>query len=294
MGKLPAFPLYYGDWLRDAAVSACAPATRGIWMDLLCAMHDRGRMGELRGTTDQLARLARCSAAEIVAALTDLQITEAADVTIRNGVVTVINRRMRREAKLRDDNRTRKRRSRGHGDVTEKSRLYSSSSSSKTPLESPQGDKEPTNCRKGKTGGRRDGGRLDRITGSTGSRSEEGDKTAGSNGSKAGKGVGVMPAEAVARAGEWLGLRERLRRAVDEESWGAWIAELVCLGRTDGGIWLAAPSEFMARWVSGTYREAIAAAAGIEAAGVQVSAASGEAEQMDPAGRASGGLAGGM
>jgi len=64
-------------------------------------MHSLGREGVLRGTDEQLCRLARCSPAEIVLALTDLQTTGAADVTERNGVYTVINRRMFREHKER-------------------------------------------------------------------------------------------------------------------------------------------------------------------------------------------------
>jgi len=64
--KLPAFQFYPGDWLKDAALARCTPATRGVWMDLLCAMHDLNRSGELRGTADQLARLARCQTVDLV------------------------------------------------------------------------------------------------------------------------------------------------------------------------------------------------------------------------------------
>ena len=111
-GKQPYIPLYTGDWLKDPALSLCAPAARGVWIDLLCAMHEAGRSGELRGTLEQLARVARCSTADLTQALTEIQATEAADVTERNGVVTVVNRRMYREAKERDGNRLRKRRQR--------------------------------------------------------------------------------------------------------------------------------------------------------------------------------------
>lgn len=105
--KEPFLDLYTGDWLKDQAVSRCAPATRGIWMDLLCGMHDDSRSGRLTGTADQLARLGRCSAAELVLALNDLQITGAADVTERNGLFTVINRRMYRKAQERENARLR-------------------------------------------------------------------------------------------------------------------------------------------------------------------------------------------
>jgi hypothetical protein len=101
MSKFPHMPLYTGDWLKDPDLSFCMPATRGVWIDLLCAMHERGRLGELRGTTEQLARLARCSTVELEAALTDLQSTNAADVEKRNGSWVIANRRMRKEHDIR-------------------------------------------------------------------------------------------------------------------------------------------------------------------------------------------------
>lgn len=100
--KHPHIPLYTGDWMKDAELSVCMPATRGIWIDLLCAMHERNRSGELRGTSDQLARLARCSTVELVAALTDLQTSNAAVVEYRNNSWTIANRRMKREADTRE------------------------------------------------------------------------------------------------------------------------------------------------------------------------------------------------
>lgn len=121
--KEPYLDLYTGDWMKDPAVSRCTPATRGVWMDLLCAMHNDARSGCLIGTPDQLARLGRCSTAELTQALNDLQTTGAADVTDgRNGSVTIINRRMYREAQEREKSRLRTAKSRansdGNADVT--------------------------------------------------------------------------------------------------------------------------------------------------------------------------------
>jgi len=101
MPKLPWFKFNPSWWVSDTELSKCTPATRGVWIDLLCAMHQSGRSGELCGTTDQIARLARCSTAELTQALTELQATGTADVTFRNNNVTVINRLMKREAKSR-------------------------------------------------------------------------------------------------------------------------------------------------------------------------------------------------
>jgi hypothetical protein len=133
MTKAPAIQFYIGDWLKDPKLSMCSPSTRGIWMDLLCAMHELDRSGLITGTTDQLARLCRCTAVEISVAVSELKETKAADVTERNGIVTVINRRMLREAKSREDNNNRVKRHRGNAPVTDLKRdsnIPSSSSSS--------------------------------------------------------------------------------------------------------------------------------------------------------------------
>lgn len=102
VSKQPYIPFYTGDWLKDPAISVCTPATRGVWIDLLCAMHEHGRSGELCGTATQLARLARCETSELIQALTELQTTSAAEVQNRNGSWTIANRRMQREASTRE------------------------------------------------------------------------------------------------------------------------------------------------------------------------------------------------
>lgn len=111
--KLPYLPLYTGDWRKDIKLTACTPATRGVWIDLLCAMHDEDRTGELRGTAEWFAILARCSASEVVQALTELQTKGAADVAReRNGTWFVCNRRMRKECERRKANADRQMRHR--------------------------------------------------------------------------------------------------------------------------------------------------------------------------------------
>lgn len=139
--KLPAFQFYPGDWLKDPAITLCSSASRGVWIDLLCVMHESGRSGELRGTTDQLARLARTSTADLIQALTDFQTTGAADVTERNGIFTVTSRRLKREAKEREMTRSRVERFRRKDDVTARvtplKHLPSSSSSSSKYLKPP-------------------------------------------------------------------------------------------------------------------------------------------------------------
>ena len=131
--KQPAFQFYPGDWLKDPQLSKCEPATRGIWIDAIAAMHENCRSGTLSGTPGQLSRVLRCSEAAFMAAVDDLQATGAADVTKCRGNVTLVNRRMHEAAKAREENRIRQARHRGKNDVTSNVTSYSSSSSSKDP-----------------------------------------------------------------------------------------------------------------------------------------------------------------
>ncbi|MDE2098704.1 MAG: hypothetical protein KGL39_15730 [Patescibacteria group bacterium] len=126
MPKLPWMPFFATDWLNDPLVSMCEPATRGILIDWICNMHLLNRCGQITGTRDQLARPGRCTTAQVGLALQDLIKTKAADVTERNGVVTVINRRMKREAKAREQGRKRVERHRHNGDVTPYARARAS------------------------------------------------------------------------------------------------------------------------------------------------------------------------
>lgn len=128
MPTLPAFQFYPGDWMKDTQVSKCAPATRGIWFDAICAMHDSDRSGTLSGFADQLARVLRCSLAELHTAIADLKSTKAADVTERNGEITLICRRMQREYLERVRGRERQQKHRGNGEVTPTSSSSPSSS----------------------------------------------------------------------------------------------------------------------------------------------------------------------
>jgi hypothetical protein len=99
--KLPAIQFYTGDWLKDPELSLCSSSTRGVWMDLLCRMHESGRSGIVTGTVEQLCRLCRATPAEITLALDELNQSRAAIVSERNKVFTIINRRMKEESEER-------------------------------------------------------------------------------------------------------------------------------------------------------------------------------------------------
>jgi hypothetical protein len=102
MTKLPAIQFYFGDWKKDAELSMCSLATKGFWFELLGAMHELGRSGQITGTAQQLSRVCRCTAAEAEDAIRELAETQTATVMERNGNYTIINRRMKREFKERE------------------------------------------------------------------------------------------------------------------------------------------------------------------------------------------------
>ena len=117
MAKNPYLDFHAGDWLKDPKVSACLPASRGIWMDAICAMHESDSFS-LTGTVAQLARICRASESEMQSAIDDFCHTGAVTVTKRNGIVTLINRRRERAFSQRDKDRIRQQKHRRHGDVT--------------------------------------------------------------------------------------------------------------------------------------------------------------------------------
>lgn len=102
--KLPAFMFYTGDWMKDPALRSCSLAARGLWIDLLCLMHESDRRGYLQHATgkpvtqEQAARMTGCST-ELVSSL--LQELEDSGVFSRTKNGTVYSRRMVADEKKR-------------------------------------------------------------------------------------------------------------------------------------------------------------------------------------------------
>jgi hypothetical protein len=110
--KMPWMKWYAGDWLKDPQLSMCSPTTRAVWFDLLCAMHELDQCGQVSGTRDQLARAGRCATSEFNVALAELVARRIAEVsghesTNCNAVVTIVNRRMKRDYDSRENTRKR-------------------------------------------------------------------------------------------------------------------------------------------------------------------------------------------
>jgi hypothetical protein len=97
MGKLPSLQFYPGDWMKDPAVRSVTVAARGLWIDMLCLMHESDRRGYLQHatgrpvTSEQLARMTGCSASEVARLLREL---EESGVFSRTEDGVIFNRRM--------------------------------------------------------------------------------------------------------------------------------------------------------------------------------------------------------
>lgn len=133
MGKAPAFQFYVRDWLSDPQLRQASPGTRGIWIDILCFMWESVNRGKIEGTQEQLMRMTGASKQDFDQFLNEAEMLKFCDMS-RNGhgIVTLENRRMKRDEKERENWRLRKVKERSKKDVTQTSRKRHGVSSSST------------------------------------------------------------------------------------------------------------------------------------------------------------------
>jgi hypothetical protein len=101
--KRPAFLFYPGDWQRNAKLRMCSLAARGLWLEMICIMHQSDVYGHLRigptsVTTEILGRVVGISIEDILPLVLEL---EHAGVFSRDADGTIICRRMISDEKLR-------------------------------------------------------------------------------------------------------------------------------------------------------------------------------------------------
>ena len=117
MGRLYWMPFCPADWLADTA--PLHPLTRGLWIDTLCVLWPSGTKTL---TADQWARSLRCTPSEFDVFLADVILHGVAGVITSNDdvtpIVTLMSRRMLREATKREQTRNRVVRLRGNASVT--------------------------------------------------------------------------------------------------------------------------------------------------------------------------------
>lgn len=117
--KLFWFQFYPSDWRKDSQLSMASFATRGIWIEMICAMWEAPERGAIQGTSEQLCRLIGCSPAEFSTFLIEAKTLTFATVremsASQDGIVHIECRRMLRDEKQRERYRIQKRNQRGSG-----------------------------------------------------------------------------------------------------------------------------------------------------------------------------------
>jgi hypothetical protein len=110
MGKAPAFQFYVKDWLSDPELQCVSASTKGIWIDALCYMWEAPERGRLTGTIEELGKLLRATNGDFSKFLEDLKHHKFAEVTFDDKELTLINRRMFREQKGKENHILRQKR----------------------------------------------------------------------------------------------------------------------------------------------------------------------------------------
>jgi hypothetical protein len=100
--KRPSFQFYPSDWLRDTALRSCSTGARGLWIDMICFMHEGNPYGYLKVgdkviLAHNLARMVGESLDVVEAWLEELKIASVFDID--NGIIC--SRRMIRDEELR-------------------------------------------------------------------------------------------------------------------------------------------------------------------------------------------------
>lgn len=102
--KRPSFQFYPADWLRDTALRSCSTGARGLWIDMICYMHEGNPYGHLKVgdkviLPTNLARMVGETLEVVQGWLDELKVAGVYDIG-DDGVI--ISRRMIRDENLRE------------------------------------------------------------------------------------------------------------------------------------------------------------------------------------------------
>ena len=101
--KRPAFMFYPNEWRGDLELRQCSPAARGLWVDLLCLMHEGGPYGHLTAPLELILRVVGVTEKVYAALLAELEgkrifsRTEAGVIYSRRMVKDEVDRGVRAE-----------------------------------------------------------------------------------------------------------------------------------------------------------------------------------------------------
>ena len=156
--KRPSFQFYPGDWLNDAGLRLCSLPARGLWLEMMCFMHQASTYGHLliAGRSPSTEELARLLGQRDISVTEWVQELDTNKVFSRTDEGVIYSRRMVQDEKNRKQwaRRQRNHRNKGHSlerdngvtlgashaEVTSKSQLSSSSSSTSLSTTSPKGE----------------------------------------------------------------------------------------------------------------------------------------------------------
>lgn len=74
----PSFQFYPADWQANKNLRRCTHAEKGIWIDVMCLMHDSEEYGVLRWPLEDVAQAVGCQVADLQA-LRYKQVLKGAD-----------------------------------------------------------------------------------------------------------------------------------------------------------------------------------------------------------------------
>ena len=102
--KRPSFQFYPSDWLRDTALRSCSNGARGLWIDMICYMHEGNPYGHLKVgdkviLPSNLARMVGLTIEETEGYLAELKEAGVYDLDPDG---TIVSRRMIRDENLRN------------------------------------------------------------------------------------------------------------------------------------------------------------------------------------------------
>lgn len=103
MAKRPSFQFYPGDWLRDTALRTCSVSARGLWIEMICLMHEGSPYGHLKVgqkviLPSDLARMVGAKTRDVNRWLAELF---RSNVCEKRDDGTVLSRRMVRDEEIR-------------------------------------------------------------------------------------------------------------------------------------------------------------------------------------------------
>lgn len=107
MNKLPWFKFFPADWIKGTR--DLSSQEKAVWIDLLAYMWEAPSRGQITSTWEGLARMTGISWLDCQKVINGMSQREILNVTERDGLVTIMSRRLKTEENKRESDRLRQR-----------------------------------------------------------------------------------------------------------------------------------------------------------------------------------------